>query len=175
MNKKVTIGLMLLFFIITFSLYSQTLIQIAFVIKKAIPNVTNIAVIGMKKDNDVLGSNAAKAKLITRVNFHVYTPISRSDILSELSKIYRLKNVVVIVKTNNNIFDINSIKYIALKLFKKKIPLITDRITDTLQGAMITLGKNDQKIVIHISKLVSNAYGINFPEEFLNEAIVDVE
>lgn len=175
MNKKVLILAMIFLFIVSFSLNAQTIIQMGFVIKKALPDVKNIAVIGLKKDRRALGAEAAKAKIITRLDYQVYTPVTKSDILTELNKIYRYDDVAIIVRTNTNIFDKNSIKYIALKLYKKKVPLITDRITDTLQGAMITFGEIDGKIEVHISKLVANAYGIIFPEEFLADAIVDVE
>jgi|GEM_PF-1823630 len=175
MNKKAIIPIVVLVFIGSFSLHAQTIIQMGFIVKKALPNIENIAVIGLKKDRRSLGAEASKAKIITRVDYQVYTPVTKSDILSELNKIYRYDNVAIIVMTNDNIFDKNSIKYIALKLYKKKIPLVTDRITDTLQGAMITVEDMGGKIEVHISKLVSNAYGITFPEEFLQDAIVDVE
>jgi hypothetical protein len=162
--------------LVTSSLFSQTLIQIGFIVKKALPTIEKIAIIDLKENEIIITKKAKSAQLVSKIKFTLYTIKNLSGVTNALKKIYKLKNTLVLLRTNNKIFNEKTVNYIALKLFSKKIPVVTDRSTDTLKGAILTISKNGNKgLELHVSKLVSNAYGLTFDSEFLKTAIIDVE
>ncbi|MCP4154663.1 MAG: hypothetical protein GY757_43470 [bacterium] len=176
MKKKI-------FFILTAILLSnvvmlnaQSLTQIGFIVKKAIPDVKNIMVLATKADQAKYEKEARSAIIITKKKFAIYSISSVGEITKALYAIQEMKKVAVIAIANETTLNSRSIKYTAQKLgLKKKIPLISTRAGDTKMGAMITISNSDKGIAKHINRIVASALKITIPEAFLEECVVDVE
>jgi ABC-type uncharacterized transport system substrate-binding protein len=173
MTKKVL--LILLIFAFISPLMTQSISQIAFIIKKALPDVENIAVIYPKHLKDSIVSQAKTAQLVTKKNITVYGVSRKSELSNELYNIKRLKNAAVIIITDDNILAPKAIQFILEKLGTKNMPLISNRSKDTLQGALLSIFVKDNQIEKHINKIVAAALNLNIPEEFYTECIIDVE
>lgn len=174
MSKKIFSLLLFAIFIIPVTLYSQTLSQIGFVVKKAIPDVENIAVVCHKSKKDAVTKEAKTAYLINRKQFHVYTVEKRADLPKALASIRNLDKVALIIVGDNTILNAKSVKYIAQKLVLKQIPVISDRADDTLSGALLVVTMDGGgKIITHVSKVVASALKLTLPAEFLSTAVID--
>lgn len=171
--KKVLLILLILVFISP--LMTQSISQIAFIIKKALPNVENIAVIFPKHLKSSIVPQAQTAQLVTKKNITVYGVSRKSELATELYIIKRIENAAVIVITDDNILSPKSIQFILDKVGSKKMPLISNREKDTLQGALLSVFVKDNQIEKHINKIVAAALDLNIPEEFYGECIIDVE
>lgn len=172
MTKKLV--LILLVFSIFIPLQSQSLSQIGFVIKKALPNVENIAVIYPSLLKDQMVSQAKTAQLITKKNFSVYGVSNKGELSKELFNIKRTNNLAVIVITNEATLTPDIIQFILGKL-DNKVPVISNRAKDTLQGALLSVFTNNGSVEKHINMIVAAAMGLNIPEEFMGECVIDVE
>ena len=173
--KKVLLLVIFIFLTLT-TIKSQTITQMGFIIKKAIPSIQNIAIIFPKNMHKQIAKEAKIAQIITKKKYVIYTGEKRTNKISTLVyNIKRLKNVVVIIITDNDTLSVDSVKYLLNKFNERKIPVISNRKKDTLIGVLMTIFKNDNKIEKHINKIVSSALEITFSQEFLNECIIDVE
>jgi ABC-type uncharacterized transport system substrate-binding protein len=160
--------------LITGGLYAQSLSQISYVIKKALPETQNIAVICLDTQQDKIKKEAQTAFLVTRIKVNVYPIKSMRDIPRAMSGITRMKHVATIVITNNSVLSQKSVKYLAQKLAGKGIPVISNRHSDTSKGALLSLVYKDDKIETHVSKVAAKALKITLSDEFLAECVVDV-
>lgn len=169
--------LVITFVFLSFTLIkSQTITQMGFIIKKAIPSIKNIVVIYPKKMHNKISKEARMAQIITKKKLTIYAAVSRKDEISnQVYNINRLKDVVVIIITDDGTLSIDSVKYILGKFNEQKIPVISNRKKDTLIGVLMTIFKNEDKIEKHINKIVASALELSFSEEFLSECIIDVE
>jgi len=172
MIKKLV--LILLVLSIFMPLKSQSLSQIGFVIKKALPNVENIAVIYPSLMKDQIVSQAKTAQLITKKNFSVYGVSNKGQLSKELFNIKRMNNLAVIVIANDATLTPDIIQFILGKL-DNKIPVISNRAKDTLQGALLSVFSNNGTVEKHINMIVAAAMGLSISEEFMGECIIDVE
>jgi len=171
MKKLVLILLVLSIFA---PLKSQSLSQIGFVIKKALPTVENIAVIFPELMKDQIVSQAKTAQLITKQKFTVYGVSNKGDLSKELFNIKRIDNLAVIVITNETTLAPDIIQFILSKL-DSKVPVISNRSKDTLQGALLSVFSNNDAIEKHINMIVAAAMSLEIPQDFLTECIIDVE
>jgi ABC-type uncharacterized transport system substrate-binding protein len=172
MIKKLV--LILLALSIFLPLQSQSLSQIGFVIKKALPNVENIAVIYPSLIKDQIVSQAKTAQLITKKKFSVYGVSNKGGLSKELFNIKRMSNLAVIVITNESTLTPDIIPFILGKL-DNKVPVISNRSKDTLQGALLSVFSTNGTIEKHINMIVAAAMGLTIPEEFMAECVIDVE
>ncbi len=177
-RNEVTMMKKLVFILLVLSIFlplkSQSLSQIGFVIKKALPAVENVAVIFPSLMKDQIVSQAQTAQLITKQKFTVYGVSTKGDLSKELFNIKRLDNLAVIVITNDALLTPDIIQFVLNKL-DNKVPVISNRSKDTLQGALLSVFSNNETIEKHINMIVAAAMGLTIPEEFLAECIIDVE
>jgi len=155
--------------------HAQTITQISFIIKKAIPEVENIAVIYPKHLKSKYVSEARTAQLVSRKNISIYGVSRKSEIASQVFNIRRLKNVVVIVMTDNSRINADEVKYIIDKLAPVSIPVVSNRDKDTLLGALLSVFLRDNLVEKHLNQIVASALNLNLSDTFLKECIVDVE
>ena len=173
--KKALLVFIFIFITIT-TVRSQTITQIGFVIKKAIPSVENIAIIFPENMHKQIAKEAKMAQIITKRKYTIYAGEKRTNKIStQVYNIKRLKNVAVVIITDNDTLSVDSVKYILGKFNEQKIPVISNRKKDTLIGVLMTIHINDNKIEKHINKIVASALGVTFSQEFLNECTIDVE
>ena len=172
MIKKLVLTLLVLS--IFLPLQSQSLSQIGFVIKKALPNVENIAVIYPILMKDQIVSQAKTAQLITKKNFSVYGISNKGELSKELFNMKRMSNLAVIVITNEATLTPDIIPFILGKL-DNKVPIISNRSKDTLQGALLSVFTNDGSVEKHINMIAAAAMGLSIPQEFMGECVIDVE
>jgi len=176
MAKKLTLILFItLLTLPSLQLNAQTLSQIGFIVKKALPNVENIVVIFQKPKQEQLTKEARTAYLVTRKKFHLYAILTRSDIPRALYSIRKLKNAAIIVIANGSTLNQKGVKYITGKITAKKIPVVSNRDKDTLEGVLLCVVEKGDTLETHVNKLVAFDLEINLPEEFLANCIVDVE
>lgn len=173
MSKKLLSLLLFVTLIAPFALFSQTLSQIGFVVKKAIPDVENIAVLCHKSKKEAISKEAQTAFLVNRKKFHVYTVEKRADLPKALTAIRKLPQVALVIVGDDSVLNAKSVKYIAQKLVLKKIPVISNRNSDTLSGALLVVRKDGDKVVTHVSKVVASALKLTLSDEFLATAVID--
>ncbi len=173
--KKGILVITFVFLSFTF-IKSQTITQIGFIIKKAIPSIENIAIIFPKNMHNQIAKEARMAQIITKRKYIIYAGEKRTNKIStQIYNINRLKNVAVTIITDNDTLSTDSVKYILNKFNEQKIPVISNRKKDTLIGVLMTIFKNEDKIEKHINKIVASVLELSFSEEFLSECIIDVE
>lgn len=173
MSNKVLCLLLFIILFVPVTLSSQTLTQIGFVVKKAIPDVENIAVLCHKSKQEVVTKEAQTAFLVNRKKFHVYTVEKRSDLPKALTAIRKLDKVALVIVSDELVLSAKSVKYIAQKLVLKKIPVISNRNSDTLSGALLVVRQEGDKVVTHVSKVVAGALKLTLSEDFLASAVID--
>lgn len=175
MAKKIVLLLCVL--ILCSSIFSQSLSQMGFIIKKAIPSIENIAVVcwGKSYVKKKVESEARPATLITRKKYSIFPVEAKSDIAKMIGKVEKMNNVAVIVIADNKILTPETVQFIAQKTMGSQIPVISNRPKDTLQGALLSIYTEDTKIQKHINKIIGAALNLNIPESFLAECIVDAE
>ena len=156
-------------------IYSQSLSQIGFIIKKAVPNVDTITVIFNKVIVKRIEREARPATLITKMKYIIFPVRKKSDIADRVFQIQKMENVAVVVITDNSILNPSVIQFIAQKILENQIPVITDRAKDTLQGALMSIFMEDSKIKKHINKIIASALGLELSEAFLAECTIDAE
>lgn len=173
-KKSVAIIFLLLFCIV---ICAQSLSQIGFILKKAIPEIETISVIFNKIPavTKRIENEARPAILITKKKFIIFPVEKMSDIATTLSDIQKLEKVAVVVITDNTFLTPSTVQFIAQKTLESQIPLISDRAKDTLQGALLSIYQEDAKIQKHINKIIASALGLNLSEDFLSECLVDAE
>ena len=173
MTKK-TVFIILTFLVIV-GMGAQSISQVGFIIKKAVPAVKEIVVLVADGQKDKAMSQAKMAQVITKKKFSVY-PIKKSI---ELNKTVRMiakkKSIAVYIITDNKFFEPETVKSIADKLNEKSIPLISDRDKDTMVGAMITIFKNSSTLEKHVNLITATILKITIPADFLAKCIIDVE
>ena len=159
------------------SIFSQSLSQLGFIIKKAIPYVENIAVICYGKSfvKNKIEREARPATLITKKKYSIFPVESKSEIAQMILKIEKLDNAVVVVIADNKILTPETVQFIAQKTLDSQIPVISNRPKDTLQGAVLSIYIENEKIQKHINKIIVAALNLNIAEPFLTECIVDAE
>lgn len=156
-------------------IFSQSLTQIAYIVKKAIPDSENYVVLFPKDQEEVIKKHANTASLINKKKFHIYPIINRPDITKVLPSIMKIVKPTIIIITNENILNAKSIKFIAQKVGLKGIPVVTNRENDTTQGALLSILDKDNKIETHVNIVMASILKITFPQDFLDEAIIDVQ
>jgi len=162
------------------SLYPQSLSQLGFIIKKAVPDIEVIAVIfgepaiGGNKTRQ-MESEARPATLITKKKFVLLPCQTRSEIAQKLYEAQKLKKVAFIAITDDDIITPSIVQFIAQRAGESGFPVISNREKDTLQGALLSIFMQDGKIQKHINKIISAALELTIPEEFLAECKIDAE
>lgn len=159
----------------TLKLNSQTLPQMGFIIKKGLVDVETVAVIFYKPKEEQMVKEARTASLVSGKKFHLYGISTRADIPRALYSIQKLAKPAIIVMTDETALGPKGVKYITEKVSPKKIPVISNRDKDTLEGGVLCVVKKDDRIETHVNKLVALLLEINFSPEFLSECIADVE
>lgn len=175
MNKKIVSIIFIILFVIPAALESQTISQIGYIIKKAVPEVENIVIVVDKKDVEKIKEEARTAFLVTRKKYTVFDVTTLGDISKAINSAQNMDKVVIVFIADSKILNPKSVKYTAQKLARKKIPLVTTREEDTLQDAFMCIYLKNEVIEKHINKKAASALGINLTPEFLGECTVDVE
>ncbi len=153
----------------------QTVGQVAFVIKSALPDVENIAVICSEANFSQIENEAKSAVLITKKKIFVNKIQTKADIANQLNAIMAMNSVAVLIIADSGVLNKDSVKFIVQKVGMKKIPVISVREGDTQEGALLAVFKKDEKIEKHINKKIISVLGVNISAEFLGECVVDVE
>ena len=153
----------------------QTVTQIGFIIKKAIPEVENIAVLYPKHLKSKYLSEAKTAQLVTRKNISIYGVARMTEIADAVFTVRRLKNVVVVVMTDASTLSVKDVKFIIDKLAPASIPVVSNRDKDTLLGALFSIVLNDGSVEKHLNRIVAAALNLNLSEDFIGQCIIDVE
>lgn len=157
------------------AIFSQSLSQLGFIIKKAIPNIDTITVIFNKVIVDKIEREARPATLITKMKYVIFPVEKKSDIADKIFQILKMDNVAIVVITDSSFLTPSTIQFIAQKTLKSQIPVITNRSKDTLQGALLSIFTEDSRIKKHINKITASALSLELSEAFLAECTVDVE
>jgi ABC-type uncharacterized transport system substrate-binding protein len=168
---------MLLFFILTLcvSTYTQSLSQIGFIIKKAVPTVERIAVIFSHIKVKQMQREAKPATLITKKKYLIFSCQSRSDVAEKLHEIKKMDNVVLVVIGDDDFVTPSLVQSIAQNAGESNIPVVSNREKDTLQGALLSIFTQDGKIQKHINMIIAAALKLTIPEAFLAECKIDAE
>lgn len=154
----------------------QTVSQLGFVVKTAIPAVETIAIIFNQSNQAQVENEAKSATLVTKKKILIYGVTTKADIAKHISSISGLgNNVVTVIYSDNAILSADSVKFITQKLGVKKIPVVSTRATDTLEGALLGVVKTPDKLEKHLNKKVMPIFGITMAPEFLADCIVDIE
>ncbi|HDP95738.1 MAG TPA: hypothetical protein ENN40_10330 [Candidatus Aminicenantes bacterium] len=156
-------------------LQPQTLTQIGFIIKKAIPDVENIAVLYPKHMKTKYVSEAKTAQVVTRKNVSIYDVSRMSEISDAVFNIRRMKSVVVVIMADDSILTPKDVKFVIDKLTSSNIPVVSNRDKDTLLGALFSVILRDGNVEKHVNRIVATALNLNLSEEFISECIIDVE
>ncbi|MCP4220858.1 MAG: hypothetical protein GY765_39890 [bacterium] len=154
---------------------AQTVAQLGFIVKEAMPGVENIAIIVNKLEQAKVEKEAQTATLITKRKFHVYGVVSVGEISKAIYAVQKIKNLAVIAMANKSFLNERSVKYAAQKFGLKGIPIISTRENDTSHGALMVIFKKGENLEKHINKKIAGILKIKFSVEFLSEAVVDVE
>lgn len=157
------------------AIFSQSLSQLGFIIKKAIPNIDTITVIFNKVIVDKIEREARPATLITKMKYVIFPVEKKSDIADKIFQILKMDNVAIVVITDSSFLTPSTIQFIAQKTLESQIPVITNRSKDTLQGALLSIFTEDSRIKKHINKITASALSLELSEAFLAECTVDVE
>jgi ABC-type uncharacterized transport system substrate-binding protein len=170
---------MVIFFLLLFCsvIYTQSLSQIGFIVKKALPEIETISIIYNKTPSAIkrIENEVRPAILITKKKYIIFGVEKMSDVASTINDIQKMEKVAVVVITDNTFLTPSTVQFIAQKTLENQIPVISDRSKDTLQGALLSIYMEDSKIQKHINKIIASALGLNLPESFLAECQVDAE
>ncbi|MGE5340445.1 MAG: hypothetical protein ACM3SY_03095 [Candidatus Omnitrophota bacterium] len=168
------------FFILTImaititSLHSQTLTQIGFIIKKALPEKENFIVLYPDSMKDQMEKEAQNASLIIKKKFQIYGVKAKSDIPRVIDTVDDMKSPVIIVIANSGALNSESIKYLVQKVALKNVPVTTNRAEDTKEGALLAIiEKGPEQLETHLSRVAASALKIRLPQEFLSTCIMD--
>lgn len=173
MVKKNLVILFMLIVVMGSFAYSQNLGQMGYVIKKAIPDTDNIAVIFEQSKQDQILKQAQTASLIAKAKFNIYPVKSKSDLPKILENFNDSKKLAVVIITDSGIFNQEGVKFVTQRLVVKNIPVITNRADDTSQGAILCIFTKNEKLETHVNKNAAAGLKIIFPEDFLSTAIID--
>lgn len=154
---------------------SQTMTQISYVIKKGFPGVKKVAVIYPAKLKGRIIKESQLAQVTSRISVVPYAVKIKTEILSALFTIRKEKNMAVVVIADDTVLSKKSIKMIVSKLGSTKIPIISTREKDTLNGVLLTIYNKNGKIEKHLNLLAAEAKKINLSASFKSECVVDVE
>ncbi len=168
--------MVLLFILLLCSvIFSQSLSQLGFIIKKAMPNIDTITVIFNRVIFDRIEREARPATLITKMKYVIFPVEKKSDIADKIFQILKMDNVAIVVITDSSFLTPSTIQFIAQKTLESQIPVITNRSKDTLQGALLSIFTEDSRIKKHINKITASALSLELSEAFLAECTVDAE
>jgi len=113
--KKALLLFIFIFLTLT-TIRSQTITQIGFVIKKAIPSVENIVIIYPESMFKQTAQEAKMAQVITKRKYTIYAGEKRRNKISiQIHNIKRLKNVAIVLITDNDTLSVDSVKYLLNK------------------------------------------------------------
>lgn len=166
---------MLAFVILSCALHSQTITQMGFIIKKGLPNIESIAILVNEMQKEKMTKDAQSAQLITKVKYFLITVSNKSEIAAKINDIKNIDNSAALVISDNTILTESTVKFIAQKLASKKIPVVSNREKDTLQGILMSIFMNGSTLEKHINKISMSALGITLADEFTAECVIDVE
>ncbi len=175
MAKKRWMVSALAFFILSIVLHSQTVTQMGFIIKKALPETEAIAVLVHDMQKERITKEAQSATLITKIKYYVITVSNKSEIAAKINDVRNINNVAAMIIADELILNEGTVKFIAQKLASKKTPVISNRAKDTLQGILMTIFMNENIIEKHVNKISMSALEIALSDEFLSECVIDVE
>ncbi len=175
MGKKRWIVLVSSLFILSCGLFSQTVTQMGFIIKKALPDTESIAILVTDMQKEKLTKEAQSAQLITKVKYFVITVSNKSEIAAKINYIKNLEKTATLIIADDLILNEGTAKFIAQKLAASRTPVISNRAKDTLQGLLMTVTMNDGSLEKHVNKISMSALGLALSDEFLGECIIDVE
>ncbi len=186
MIKKISLTLLLTSLcLLTFLLFSepkpeiapdpQSMTQVAYIIKKGIPSIKNIVIICKNKDKDNIIKQTRTAQLVTKKSMSVLPIKNRTDLISHVIKIKKIKNVIVVVIPDKRVISKDSVKFLVQKLNENKIPLVSLRDKDTYQGALLCLIQDAGKVKKHINLITANQFKIKLTPDFIKDSIIDLE
>jgi ABC-type uncharacterized transport system substrate-binding protein len=156
-------------------LESQTISQIGYIVKKAVPDIENIVVVVDRNDVDKIKEEAKTASLVTRKKYTVFDVLTLGDISKTINRTQKMDKAAMVFIADSKTLNRKSVKYAAHKLARKKIPLVSTREEDTHQGAFMAIFMKSEVLEKHINKKVASALNINLNPEFLGECTIDVE
>jgi hypothetical protein len=143
---------MVIFFLLLFCsvIYTQSLSQIGFIVKKALPEIETISIIYNKTPSAIkrIENEVRPAILITKKKYIIFGVEKMSDVASTINDIQKMEKVAVVVITDNTFLTPSTVQFIYME---------------------------DSKIQKHINKIIASALGLNLPESFLAECQVDAE
>ncbi len=167
------------FMVLTFSaivaMSAQSISQVGFIIKKAVPNIKEIVVLVSEAKKGPVMSQAKMAQVITKKKFSVYSFSKKMDIVKKTRMISKKKDIAVFVVTDDIFFKPEIIKSISDRFNQKSIPLFSDRDKDTMVGAMVAIFKNSGTLEKHVNLITASILKITIPADFLAKCIIDVE
>ena len=175
MGKKRWIVLIVALIVLSCGLSSQTVTQMGFIIKKALPETQSIAVLVSDMQKERLTKEAQSAQLITKVKYYVITVSNKSEISAKINYIKSLEKTATLIIADDLIMNEGTVKFIAQKLASSRIPVVSNRLKDTLQGLLLTISLNESTLEKHVNKISMSALGLALSDEFLAECIIDVE
>ncbi len=173
--KKASTIVFIVFMVLGGSLCSQSISQISYIIKQSIADTETIAVIFSNVSKDQVEGEARSASMITKKQHLVFGVTSKMDIAKQVDAILKMPKTVVFIFTDSTILTPETVKFISQKIGLKKIPTITNRAGDTLQGALLSVYKNNDKLEKHINKKLLPIFELTIPAEILAECITDAE
>lgn len=174
---KFTIALvsLVMFLFVGVSASPQSVGQIGFVMKNAMPAVETIAVVVSQNSKEQAESEARSAVVITKKKYMVYPVTTKADIAKQVQSILSLGSVAVLVLTDEAVLNADSVKFIAQKIGLKKIPLVSNRAGDTAAGAVMAVIKAGEKIEKHVNKKLLPVFDLTLSPEFLSDCVIDQE
>lgn len=149
---------------------AQTIGQMGFIIKQALPSVETVAVIFNNNIKERVEREARSAVVITKLKVQIYGIDTRADIANQVQSIASLKNVAVIIVSDNGVMSGDSAKFIAQRLGMRKIPLFSDRKSDIEQGALVTVEKSGDELLKFHSNRIMGVLGVSLDAAFLGES-----
>lgn len=173
MKLKLFTFLIILFLAVGLS--AQTVSQVAFVIKKACPEVQNIAVIYSSAMKAKVTAEAKTAQLVSRKKVTIYGVARKTDIAAEMFNIRRLKNAALVIIADEKVLTKKSVKYIVDKLVSKGIAIISTRAKDTLQGAFMTVVSANGTMAKNVNKISAASIKMKVDQAYINTCTIDVE
>jgi len=178
-------GLLFLFFrfflvtlFLTVNVFPKTvsITQLGFIIKKSLPKIKIIAVIYPTQYKDKIIKDAKMAYSILRKKIVIFDISRQFELNKKVNRIYRYKNVAVIMMTDKNMLTPKIVKFISRKLERKSIPLITNRKNDTKFNSIISMFyNNSKKLELHINKKQLQKLNLEISDAMDGKFIVDIE
>ncbi len=172
---KLKLFTVLIIFFLSATLSAQTVSQVAFVIKKALPEVQNIAVIFPNALKAKITGEAKTAQLVSRKKVSIYGVARKTDIAAEMFNIRRLKKAALIIIADEKVLTKKSVKYIVDKLMAKGVAIISTRSKDTLQGTFMTVVAQNGTMIKSVNKISAASVKMKIDNAYINTCTVDVE